>query len=73
MKLAPFIRMPRFEAPPIPLKNVSGTLMTRAHGHDTTRKMSARCSHVGSNAMKWPDNSGGSNATTTAAATTMGV
>ena len=34
--------MPNFEAPPIPPKYDSGTEMTRAHGHDTTRNVSAR-------------------------------
>ena len=35
------------EAPPMPPKNDSGTLMTSAQGHDTTRKISAALHPVG--------------------------
>jgi len=38
--------MPFLLAVPIPLKNPSGTDMTSAQGQETTRKMSARYTHV---------------------------
>ncbi len=41
MCVAPFIKMPFFEAPPMPEKNVSGTEMTSAHGQEMTRNVSA--------------------------------
>ena len=62
--------MPRREAPPMPPKNDSGTLMTSAHGHDTTRKMSPRCTHSD---QLWPSSSGGTTAKSTAMPTTAGV
>lgn len=70
----PLISMPLREAPPRPPKNVSGTLMTRAQGHDTTRKMRARWSHPAKSAAKPPaENRGGTMASSTAAMTTTGV
>ncbi len=68
------MRIPLREAPPRPPKNVKGTLITRAQGQDTTRKMSARCNQIG-NASKYPalENIGGTNASTSAAKTTIGV
>jgi len=54
----------------MPPKNDSGTLMTSAHGHDTTRKMSPRCTHSD---QLWPSSSGGTTAKSTAMPTTAGV
>ena len=68
--LAPLIRMPSREAPPIPPKKVSGTEMTSAHGQEMTRKISARSIqtfHAPSPA------SGGSSASSSAPKTTQGV
>ena len=65
--------MPDLDAPPRPPKNVSGTDITRAQGHDTTRKVRARSSHTGKAAVHEAQNSGGTKATSRAATTTMGV
>ena len=74
MKLLPLMRMPLREAPPRPPKNVRGTLMTKAQGQDTTKKMRARWSQVAKEEAKlFPDNSGGTNASRRAAETTIGV
>jgi hypothetical protein len=40
--LPPLYSIPRDAAPPIPPKNAIGTEMTKAHGQDITRKISAR-------------------------------
>ena len=65
--------MPLREAPPMPPKNVSGTLMTRAQGQDTTRNSKARYSQSGKTVAKCPESSGGSKARIRAAPTTTGV
>ena len=62
--------MPRFEAPPIPPKNESGTLMTSAHGQLMTRKISARRTQ---SAQPPPSTIGGNTANASAAITTAGV
>ena len=67
------MRIPFLEAPPIPPKKVSGTLMTRAHGQLTTRNIRALYSQVGKLSEKLPDRSGGKKASNTAAQTTIGV
>ena len=54
----------------MPPKNESGTLMTSAHGHDTTRKMSPRCTQSD---QLCPNSSGGMTASSTAMPTTAGV
>ena len=41
----PLTSIPRFELAPIPLKNESGTEIISAHGHDTTRNISALSTH----------------------------
>ena len=41
-ELPPFIKIPSFDAPPIEPKNASGTDITIAQGHDTTRNINAR-------------------------------
>ena len=41
MYAEPLIRMPSFEAAPIPPKKASGTETTSAHGQDAIRKVSA--------------------------------
>ena len=61
--------MPFFDAPPMPAKNDSGTLITSAHGHDTTRNMSARDIH----SAMLPTNIGGMSASARAENTTTGV
>ena len=74
MKLLPLMRMPLREAPPRPPKKVRGTLMTKAQGQDTTKKMRARWSQMAKVAEKpFPDSSGGTNASRRAAETTIGV
>ena len=65
--------MPWRDAPPIPPKNVSGTESTSAHGQLTTKKVSARSTHVGSAATKSGEKIGGTSATATARYTTTGV
>ena len=76
--MAPFMSMPSREAPPMPPKNDSGTETTSAHGHETTRKVSARSIHL----LQRPhvlgvpmsmETSGGIIASTTAPITTQGV
>ena len=62
--------MPRREALPMPPKNDKGTLMTSAQGHDTTRKISPRCTQSD---QFWPSTSGGTTASSTAMPTTAGV
>ena len=57
----------------MPPKKVSGTLMTKAHGHDTTRNIKARYNHVAKVPVKSLENSGGNNANAMAANTTTGV
>ena len=39
--VAPLMRIPFFDAPPMPEKNVSGTEITSAHGQEITRKVRA--------------------------------
>ena len=77
MKLLPLMRMPLREAPPRPPKKVRGTLITKAQGQDTTKKMRARWSQVAKEAEKpekpFPDSSGGTSASRRAAETTIGV
>ena len=65
----PLIRMPFADAPPMPQKNVSGTEMTSAHGQETTRNVSARCTHI----IHSPVTKDGTTASSTAAQTTIGV
>ena len=67
------MRIPFLEAPPIPPKKVSGTLMTSAHGQLTTRNIRALYSQVGKLSEKLPDRIGGRKASNTAAQTTIGV
>ena len=69
----PLTRIPRFEAPPMPPKKVSGTEITRAHGQETTRKVSARVSQMAKFIRKFPDRSGGRKASAIAEKTTAGV
>ena len=54
----------------MPPKNDSGTLMTRAQGHDTTRKMRPRCTQSD---QPPPSSRGGTTASSTAIPTTAGV
>ena len=54
----------------MPPKNDRGTLMTSAQGHDTTRKISPRCTQSD---QFWPSTSGGTTASSTAMPTTAGV
>ena len=61
--------MPLRDAPPMPPKNDSGTDTTSAHGHDTTRNVSARLTQ----SHQLPTNSGGIIASISAAITTQGV
>ena len=63
------MRIPFREAPPIPPKNVRGTLMTRAQGQLTTRNIKALYNQV----AKLPPKSVGITARARAAKTTMGV
>ena len=63
--------MPALDAPPIPPKNESGTEITSAHGHDMTRKVSARYIHSEKPAPGI--NSGGSVAISAASSTITGV
>ncbi len=53
----------------MPPKNESGTEMTRAQGHDTTKNVRPR--RIQSDQP--PTNSGGTSASTAASPTTMGV
>ena len=64
------MRIPFFEAQPIPLKYVSGTDITRAQGQETTRKLSAR---IIQSLKSPPMIRGGINASTAADITTIGV
>ena len=61
--------MPCLDAAPIPAKKVNGIEITNAHGHDTTRKLSARYTHVDHSPVTAPGITANSNAT----ATTAGV
>ena len=65
--------MPFFDAPPMPPKNASGTLITSAHGQEMTRKESPCVSHFVKFAMFHPKMNGGTTEISTAAATTHGV
>ena len=47
--------------------------MTKAHGQEITRKVSARLSHSGKFPTKSPENTGGKKAKIKAAITTVGV
>ena len=62
--------MPARDAAPMPLKNESGTLMTRAQGQLTTRKMSAP---LMLSVHDCPKSTGEANAMMAANPTTMGV
>ena len=57
------------DAPPIPAKNDSGTLITNAHGQDTTKNVSALFIHC---VQLWSI-SDGITARSIAATTTLGV
>ena len=57
----------------MPPKKVRGTLITKAHGQDTTRNIKARYSQVGKVLAKLPERIGGNKAKAMAAKTTMGV
>ena len=61
--------MPCLDAAPNPAKNDKGMEMTNAHGQDTTKKASARYSHVAQSDVI----SAGTMPNISAAATTAGV
>ena len=54
----------------MPEKKLSGTEITSAHGHEITRKDSARVSH---SVNGWPKKIGGMAASSAAAPMTLGV
>ena len=62
MYVDPLIRIPSFEAAPMPPKKVSGTETTSAQGHDAIRKVSALTTQIDALPTKSPENSGGKNA-----------
>ena len=64
------MRMPSLDAPPMPPKNDSGTLITSAQGHDTTRNVRPRRTQSLHAPMP---NRGGATAMSSAAPVTMGV
>jgi len=65
------MRIPLLDALPKPQKKVSGMDMTKAHGQEMTRKVSARYTQTLKDAFDI--SRGGKNANTSAAATTTGV
>mgnify|MGYP007006983123 CR=1 FL=1 len=67
------MRTPAFELAPKPPKKLSGIEMTKAHGQEITRKVSARLNHSGKSPTKSPENTGGKKAKIKAAITTVGV
>ena len=70
-KLPPLTKIPFLDAPPIPPKKLSGIETTSAHGHETTKKTSARLNHSLSKASSI--NKGGKKAKSAAEITTNGV